>query len=138
MSTRAPQTRPTTTTQRTRRGANAIEFALTFPVFLFIVLGLIDYGYLFAIQAGLDNAVALACREGAMTDPNVGSPKPVAEAVLASRSTMFCSGACTAPTVTDMQTGAYVPPNRTLKCEIYRDMHPLSGFTCVGAFSSFY
>jgi len=122
---------------RGRRGSNAIEFALTFPLFLVIVLGLIDYGYLFAIQAGLDNAVSLACREGAMTDPAVGSPQGVASADLAARSAMFCSGSCT-QTVTDMQTGAYVAPNRTIRCEVVRSIDPITGFSGVGLLSSFY
>src|SRR6476619_3535339 len=49
---------------RRRRGANAIEFALTLPLFLFIVFATLDYGYLFAMQAMLDDAVVLSCREG--------------------------------------------------------------------------
>lgn len=120
-----------------RRGANAIEFALTFPLFLMIVLGLMDYGYLFAVQAGLDSAVALACREGAMTDPNLGSPSAVASADMAARASIFCAGSCSM-TVTDLQTGAYVPPNRTLKCEITRTIDPITGFSGVGAFSMMY
>jgi Flp pilus assembly protein TadG len=120
-----------------RRGANAIEFALTFPLFLVIILSIVDYGYLFAVQAGLDNAVALACREGAMTDPAIGSPSAVATAELASRSAMFCSGACT-QTVQDMATGAYVPPNRTLRCEATRNIAAITGFSGVGVLSAMY
>lgn len=120
-----------------RRGANAIEFALTFPLFLVIVLGLMDYGYLFAVQAGLDNAVALACREGAMTDPNQDSPEAVASAELTNRAAMFCSGSCTL-TVTDLATGDYVPPNRTLKCEAVRTIDPISGFSGIGVLSALY
>jgi Flp pilus assembly protein TadG len=120
-----------------RRAANAIEFALTFPLFLVIVLGLVDYGYLFAVQAGLDNAAALACREGAMTDPAVGSPSAVATAELTSRSAMFCAGACT-QSVQDLQTGAYVPPNRTLRCEVTRNVDPITGFSGVGVLSAMY
>jgi Flp pilus assembly protein TadG len=109
-----------------RRGANALEFALTLPIFLVLVFGLIDYGWLFSIQAGLDNAVSLACREGAMMDPRVGSPSAIASADLAARSAMFCNGACTL-NVQDLRTGAYVPPNRTLLCSASLGFNPLIG-----------
>jgi hypothetical protein len=120
-----------------RRGSNAIEFAMTFPLFLVIVLALIDYGYIFATQAGLDSATSLACRKGAMTDPALGSPASVASADLLTRSAMFCTGSCSM-LVTDLQTGIYVPPNRTLKCEITRTISSITGFSGVGVFSALY
>ena len=39
------------TRARRRRGANAIEFALTLPIFLALVLGTMDYGLIFMTQA---------------------------------------------------------------------------------------
>lgn len=113
-----------------RRGANAIEFAMTLPLFLLVVLSLMDYGYLFAMQAGIDNAVSLACREGAMKDPGLGATLPVdtATSELDTRSALFCQGVTCTKTIQDLQAGAYVVPNRTLRCEIVRPMVPIVGF----------
>jgi hypothetical protein len=115
-------------TRRTsRRGGNAIEFALTLPLFLAVIVGLMDYGFLFAMQAGIDNAVSLACREGAMVDPGfqANGPKVTGEQQLDSRSALFCAGVnCTKSCD---ETGA-VAPNRTLKCQITRPITPLIGF----------
>ncbi len=58
-----------TPTRHHRRGANAIEFALTLPVFITIIFGLIDYGGYFASQAMVDSIITKGCRMGAMTDP---------------------------------------------------------------------
>lgn len=115
--------------RRSRRGANHIEFALTLPLFLFLLFGLIEYGYLFAMQAGLDSAVALSCRTGAMVDPDNGAPEDDAEADFAKRGAMFCDGggACSYA-ASDLSTGAYAVPNRTLKCEATRTMTELTGF----------
>jgi hypothetical protein len=122
MAPRAPAQR-----LRARRGANAIEFALTLPIFLAIVLGLMDYGYLFAVQAGLDNAVSLACREGALVDPKIGAPVATANAQFAMRSAMWCGPGCTF-TATPMITGQYAFPNQALRCRVNRPIAPLSGF----------
>jgi hypothetical protein len=118
------------TVRRARRGGNAIEFALTLPLFLMVVVGLMDYGYLFAMQAGIDNAVAMACREGAMEDPGLGPTLPVdtAESQLDLRAAIFCGGVSCTKSVSDLQTGVYEVPNRTLRCEITRPMNPLVGF----------
>lgn len=110
-----------------RRGGNAIEFALTLPIFLAIVLGLMDYGYLFAVQAGLDNAVSLSCREGALVDPKIGEPVPTSSAAFAGRSGMWCGPGC-AFTATELLTGQYTRPNQSLRCRAARPIAPLSGF----------
>jgi len=115
-------------TRRTsRRGGNAIEFALTLPLFLSIVVGLMDYGFLFAMQAGIDNAVSLSCREGAMRDPGLdpNGPVTIATSELNTRSGPFCTGVTCTKNVAE--TGE-LPPNRTLRCEIIRPMAPLIGF----------
>lgn len=113
-------------TRPSRRGGNAIEFALTFPVFVGLVLGIADYGYYFHLQAGLDNAVAGACREGAKVDPDNGSPVAVAEAELETRAGLFCDGACSTA-VNDLRTGEFVVPDRTLECRISLEYEPLIG-----------
>lgn len=116
--------------RRNRRGGNAIEFALTFPLFLMVLVGLMDYGYLFAMQAGIDNATSIACREGAMVDPakGAGMPEAKADAVFADRASIFCAGVTCDWHATDLSAGAYAPPNRTMKCEVTRPMTSLLGF----------
>ena len=113
-----------------RRGANAIEFSLTLPAFLFLVMGIMDYGYLFSLQSGLDNAVSLACREGSKIDPGAGGdPRAIAQADLNMRAAYFCNGACSTLAVTDLNSGVWAIPNRTLKCEAVLPNPPsIAGF----------
>ena len=119
-----------------RRGGNAIEFAMTLPLFLLVIVGLMDYGYLFAMQAGIDNAVTMACREGAMEDPGLGPTLPVdiAQAQLDQRSALFCGGGLCSTSITDLQTNEYEVPNRTLRCEVTRTMTPLVGMLPSGMY----
>lgn len=113
--------------RKSRRGSNAIEFALTAPFFFYIVMGIVDYGYLFASQAGLDNAVSMGCREGAMMDGVTGpSPVAMAQTEITNRSAMFCPSGCSVQ-VFNRTTGAYASPNKTLECRITRNMSPLVG-----------
>lgn len=56
-------------THRSRRGATVVEFALTLPVFLALVFGLIDFGLYFAGQAMLDSLTGSTCESGAELDP---------------------------------------------------------------------
>ena len=46
---------------KTERGAELIEFALVFPLLLFIILGIVDFGFLFQRMEVVTNAA----REGA-------------------------------------------------------------------------
>jgi hypothetical protein len=111
-----------------RRGGNAIEFALTLPLFMMLMVGLMDYGYLFAMQAGLDNAVSLSCRDGALIDPGLfpGQVEVEAHKQLGIRGAPFCGGVCT-PTngLADVLDAV---PNQTLRCELKRPLVPLIGF----------
>jgi Flp pilus assembly protein TadG len=101
---------------RHRRGANAIEFALTAPVFFAITMGIVDYGYLFMMQSGIDSAVSLACREGAKVDPSRGNPSSIAQSELNSRAAYFCNGHCSTLTAVEMIGAQWAAPNRTLVC----------------------
>lgn len=101
---------------RARRGANAIEFALTLPVFMALTMGIIDYGYLFMLQSGMDGAVSLACREGSKIDPNRGSPAGTAQLELNNRSAFFCQGHCSTLSAVELGGPQWSAPNRTLQC----------------------
>ncbi len=107
-----------------RRGANAVEFALTLPFFTAIFLGLVDYGMLFATKAGLDNAVTVACREGAMRDPLFHKPKTIAESVLKARAKPWCDSTTCTYSVDDK----FAVPDRTLECAVTLSYNSLIGF----------
>jgi len=63
---------------RNRRAANAIEFALTFPVVLLMMGAVMDWGWYFSQQMQLSAAVRDAARVGAMTSREAG-PAQAAE-----------------------------------------------------------
>jgi len=111
---------------RARRGANAVEFALTLPIFLMLVLGTMDYGLIFMTQAGLDSAVSIGCREGAMVDPLLGDPTIAAHDQVMALSSYWCTD--TACDITVIDSGGPTAPTRTLSCRISRDTDAIIGF----------
>jgi hypothetical protein len=111
---------------RERRGANAVEFALTLPAFLALILGSMEYGIIFMTQAGLDNAVSIGCREGAMVDPLIGDPIAVADARVQELSAYWCAD--TACDIEVLDSGGATVPARTLECSISRDTNPIIDF----------
>jgi Flp pilus assembly protein TadG len=111
---------------RARRGANAVEFALTLPVFLMLVLGTMDYGLIFMTQAGLDSAVSIGCREGAMVDPLLADPTITAHDQVVALANYWCADTPCDITVTD--SGGPTAPVRTLECRISRETKAIIGF----------
>lgn len=70
---------------RLRRGAAAIEFALTATIFFLLLFGIIDYAWYFFRRANIENAVMLGARAGAVVSKNATpSPATVAEAKVVS------------------------------------------------------
>lgn len=53
-----------------RRGSQAVEFALTLPILSMLLLGLVDYGWYFLRQSMVVNAVRESMRLGAMQTPD--------------------------------------------------------------------
>jgi len=58
---------------RKRRGANALEFALTLPVFLMFFMGIMDWGWFLFNRAMLMDATAQGCALGAKVHPRSGA-----------------------------------------------------------------
>ena len=107
-----------------RRGANAVEFALTLPVFIFFMTGVFDYGYLMMSKAVLDAAVSEGIREGAISDPGlVPDIEVIAENRAQENAAVLCGGSCTF-VCTDSGTS----PNRQLTCTGTWPTTPLVGF----------
>jgi hypothetical protein len=106
-----------------RRGANAIEFALTLPIFLYMMLGVVDYGYLMMAHAVLDAAVMEGTREGAITDPNATSDiTTVAENKAQDIAGTLCGGDCVY-NCADVGN----PPEREITCDFRWNIEPLVG-----------
>lgn len=55
---------------QSRRGAAAIEFALCFPIFVAILFGILEYGWIFYEQANVIAAVRSGARFGVTQDPD--------------------------------------------------------------------
>lgn len=113
---------------RRRRGANAIEFALTLPLFMAITMGMIEFGWYFSRVALVNTAIMDGCREGGLVDEDESDPVPVAEGrmddILASGG-LSCT-ACNASLVG-------VNPNRVIQCDASIDYNGLTGwFTALG------
>lgn len=117
--------------RRTRRGAEALEFALVLPVWVLLVLGSADFGWLYFHRTALDSAANTGCRAGALLDPgedevNISANYArVEERALAALEGMGapCAGECS---VAVAAFGA--APGRSLRCELDRDFRPLIGF----------
>ena len=106
-----------------RRGGNTVEFALTLPVFLYLMLGVVDYGYLMMAHAVLDAAAMEGTREGAITDPyNVAAVDAVAEAKAEEIASGICAGDCVY-TCNDVGN----PPEREIECDLRWNIEPLVG-----------
>ena len=54
--------------ERSRRGANAIEFALLAPVMLALLTGIIDYGWAATLRESARAAAYAGARAGSVTD----------------------------------------------------------------------
>lgn len=111
-----------------RRGANAVEFALTFPVFLLISFGMIEFGWYFSQVAAVNSASLDGCRQGALVDEaNPGdrvSPTHTALQQMNNRLSLFglnCGGDCTA-----IVNGPV--PGRYIQCDVRVDYEPITGF----------
>jgi Flp pilus assembly pilin Flp len=52
--------------QKDERGASAVEFALLLPVLMLILVGIMEFGYAFFIQASVANATRVGMRDYAI------------------------------------------------------------------------
>lgn len=59
-------------TRNTRRGSQAVEFALVLPVLLLLTAGIVDYGWFYSNQLAMINAAREGGRAGAAADPADG------------------------------------------------------------------
>lgn len=132
-------THPPILTRRLRRqGANALEFALTLPVFVTITLGILDLGWLYYQQSALDGAVHQGCRFGALQDP--GSNNVNLDTIIAATRdqinlAMSAGGSpCDGCTIT--VDNLYATPALSLRCSVTNNYSSLVGIVNDFPFSS--
>jgi len=59
--------------RRARRGVAAVEFALTFPVVLYLFSGLTDLGIVYYREVALSSAISAATQYAEVTDQSTGT-----------------------------------------------------------------
>ena len=106
-----------------RRGGNAIEFALTLPVFIAISFAMIEFGWYFSRVALLNSAVMDGCREGALIDEDLGNAGTEATTRM---NTVLASGGLSCTTCGAVIAGAV--PNKVLQCNAEIDYDGLTGW----------
>jgi Flp pilus assembly protein TadG len=87
-----------------RRGAQAVEFALTAPILLLLLAGIIDLGQYMYVADGVVNAVAQGGRLGALADPGK-SQNPVTTATNMAQASWAASDLDGTLTVTASNSG---------------------------------
>ena len=107
-----------------RRGANAIEVALTLPIFVVILAGTLDMGWMLYSSSVLDLAASRGCRAGALVDPLKRSPAPVARAAM--EDWMAFVGASCETGGCDVRLEGQIP-TQAVVCEASLELEPLWG-----------
>lgn len=98
--------------RRPQRGAVAVEFALILPVFLAVVFGVIEYGWVFYQQFNLAGAVRDGLRQG-VTISQTASPDPRSTAVSKAQANLTTLGvSLTGVTLTATYSGT--SPTKTM------------------------
>ncbi len=109
------------------RGAAAVEFALTLPLFLVLVFAILEYGWVMVSQHSLESAARAGCRAGAVVPPGSGSAADpsidTAQTVIDSRIGPSCEQVVCEVTVTIDGDR----PDQMLTCDLSRNYPPLIG-----------
>lgn len=124
---RPPRPPPALLRARDRGGAHLLEFALTLPVFLSLMLGMIEFGWFFFQKAAIDSAVHIGCRQGAVLDPGTNDAALPANILLTvqgikdvmAENGVVCDG-CSVQVV-----DLYNMPARSLSCTVSQEYIPL-------------
>ena len=108
------------TSNTRRRGANAVEFALLLPVFVAVLGGSMEMGWLMFQHGAVRTAVTQGCRAAAMLDPGIdeGDLGGVISAAETHILTRYAAngGACDACSASASAMGTV--PMRSLQCSL--------------------
>jgi Flp pilus assembly protein TadG len=115
--------------RRARRAANAIEFALTLPMYVLLLGWVVDGAWLVYQSTIVEGAAQFGCRAGAIVDPGKGL-STVQNVITTAEESMLdeivtLGGACTDCSATATVEGAR--PGRVLMCTARNGYDPLFG-----------
>lgn len=103
-----------------KRGANAIEYALTLPIVIVLVFAIAEYGYYFYQRSAVAGAVHDGCRSGALVSPDTDDPIEVARRRIGDGLALFDVSHVEVTLVGD-------PPDESLACTAEVVHHRLLG-----------
>lgn len=107
-----------------RRGANAIEFALTLPAFLLAFLGTLQLGLFFFAWMMADEGARRACNTAAMLDESSANLSDLAKTEM---NTYYGLGGFTCASLgCDAQLSG-AAPGRVLRCSASADLSDIYG-----------
>ncbi len=102
---------------------------MTFPVFIALMFGLIDFGAYFAGLAITDSITSQSCRSGALLDPLVEAPEAAAEEemrnLVESMPFIQCNEGCSLEaTIEGAAPSSHLVCNATVETQILTGMTP--------------
>ncbi len=120
------------TLRRKRRGANAIEFSLTLPVFLLALSGIFDWSWFAYQRSILKTATMVGCRSAAMVDPGEGDATfsqvvATGQAVMMEQVSELGGGSLCRDGCTTSVEVLGTAPGRSLRCSVNGEYQPLWG-----------
>ena len=114
-----------------RRGAELIEMALVLPVFLLVLIGMMEVAWLFYYRSSLDAAANIGCRAGAIIDPGKNesdmdalqvSTQAALVQAMSEQGVADCDTQCSSAVEAVGDS-----PGRSLVCSVTYDFTPLIG-----------
>ena len=93
------------TTDKRRRGAAMVEMAVCFPVFMLILLGIIEFGRALMVSQMLTNAAREGCRSSVFEDATNSDVEALIDQVVTNTVGVTASDVTTVITVTDRLSG---------------------------------
>ena len=119
--------------RKNRRGSNAIEFALTLPLVVALLTGIMDYGFYFSQQQVVVHAARTGARRAAISDPETENAAEVARDAVTQ--VLTGAGVSGAAKVGVVFSGA--APNATVTVDVKVDYAGLAGLVPIpGALGS--
>jgi len=114
-----------------RRGANHIEFALVLPVFIAIVLGMMEYSWAFFIRSAVVTSVRDGCRAGSVIHPEDDYQTVAIDAMRETLLEYQIDCADLSTTCTEIITTSGTNPQESLDCRLEVNYDPLIGYVPV-------
>lgn len=123
-------------TRRARRGSNLVEFALIFPIFMALFIGVMEYSWYFYQRGVVVDAARRGCELGTQSDPQdedvVAIARGAIEERLGAGGGIECGGVHTCGIVIDDLSAASNDPPRLI-CRVTVNFISLTGYLGAGA-----